>query len=69
MVVLSTIEAEHIGLTEASKEDIWLRGFINEIGIKQGGIDILRDNQSEIHLFTNSTYLERTKHINTKILD
>lgn len=60
---LSTTEAEYMALTEASKEAIWLRGLVNEIGIKQESILIHCDSQSVICLTKNQVYHARTKHI------
>ena len=34
VVALSTIEAEHVAATEASKEMIWLQRFMDELGKK-----------------------------------
>ena len=36
IVFLSTIEAEYVTVTEASKEIIWLQSFLEELGHKQG---------------------------------
>ena len=33
-VTLSTIEAEYIATTEAEKKMLWLKGFIQELGLK-----------------------------------
>ncbi|XP_073122952.1 secreted RxLR effector protein 161-like [Henckelia pumila] len=35
VVALSITEAEYIAVTKAIKEAIWLKGFVNELGIKQ----------------------------------
>ena len=35
VVSLSTIEAEHVSTTKASKEMIWLQRFMDELGKKQ----------------------------------
>ena len=35
IVTLSTIEAEYVAVTEASKEMIWLQGLLTELGFKQ----------------------------------
>ena len=35
VVALSTIEAEYVVATEASKEMIWLQRFLDELGKKQ----------------------------------
>ena len=52
-----------MALTEASKEAIWLRGLVNEIGIKQESILTHCDSQSAICLTKNQVYHARTKNI------
>ena len=34
-VALSTTEVEYIAVTEAEKEIFWLKGFLQELGLKQ----------------------------------
>jgi hypothetical protein len=67
IVALSSTESEYVGLCFASKEAIWLRRMVNNLGIaddraKQPVI-ILADNQGSIKLANNSTTSKRTKHI------
>ena len=65
-VALSTTEAEYIAATEASKEIIWMRNFLLELGYEQD-IYVLRcDSQSAIHLAKNSTFHSRSKHIDVR---
>lgn len=66
VVALSTTEAEFITLTEAIKEGVWLKGFLNDFGIAQGSVRIFCDNQSAIDLSKNRQFHKRTKHINVK---
>eukprot|EP00253_Pinus_taeda_P036708 PITA_36708 len=65
-VVLSTTEAEYIAALDASKEAIWLKGLLDEIGKTQEKVNILCDSQSAIHLATNPAYRSRTKHIDVR---
>ena len=60
---LSTIEAEHMAVTEASKEMIWLQSFLVELGQNTGKSVLYYDSQSTIHLAKNPVYHVRTKHI------
>eukprot|EP00253_Pinus_taeda_P025413 PITA_25413 len=53
-------------LADASKEAIWLKGLLDEIGRKQEKVDVLCDSQSAIHLATNPAYHNRTKHIDVR---
>lgn len=56
------MEAEYITLTEAIKEAIWLKGFVNELKINQEVIEVFCDNQGVVMLSKNNVYHERTKH-------
>lgn len=66
LVTLSTTEAEYVAVTEASKEMIWLRGLLDELGKEQRDSVLFSDNQSAIHLAKNSAYHTRTKHIDIR---
>eukprot|EP00253_Pinus_taeda_P026692 PITA_26692 len=65
-VALSTTEAEYIATSDASKEAIWLKGLLDEIGRTQEKVNVLCDSQSAIHLATNPAYHSRTKHIDVR---
>src|SRR6184192_2899370 len=54
-----------MALGEATKEAIWLKKLLSEIGCRTRNdpIDILSDNMSAIALTKNSTYDAKTKHI------
>lgn len=64
VVDLSTIEVEYIALIEVVKEALWFEGFAKELKLQGQVIDVKCDTQCSIHLLKNSTYHERTKHIN-----
>ncbi|GJW42283.1 retrovirus-related pol polyprotein from transposon TNT 1-94 [Tanacetum coccineum] len=64
VVALSTTEAEYMALTEAVKEAIWLRGLLEELGVKLNSVAVNCGNQGAIHLSQNHVFHERTKHIN-----
>ncbi|GKB53927.1 retrotransposon protein, putative, ty1-copia subclass [Tanacetum coccineum] len=42
-------EAEYMALTEAVKEAIWLRGLLEELGVKLNTVAVNCDNQGAIH--------------------
>ena len=65
-VALSTIEAKYIVANEASKEMLWLKRFIQELGLKQDRYVVNCDSQSAIDLSKNSMYHSRLKHIEVK---
>nr|GEV27520.1 hypothetical protein [Tanacetum cinerariifolium] len=57
-------EAEYMALTKVVKEDIWLRGLLEELGVELNTMAVNYDNQGAIHLSRNHVFHERTKHIN-----
>ena len=59
VVALSTIEAEYVATTEASKEMIWLQRFMEELGKKQENSRLYCD----IHLAKNLAFHSKTKNI------
>eukprot|EP00253_Pinus_taeda_P003776 PITA_03776 len=65
-VVLSTTEVEYIAASDASKEAIWLKGLLDEIGRTQEKVNVLCDSQSAIHLAKNPAYHSITKHIDVR---
>ena len=72
-VALSTVEAEYMALSQATKEGIWIRRFLSEVGIGIGigatltdPTVICSDNQGSIALAKNSVYHARTKHIDIR---
>jgi hypothetical protein len=65
-VVLSTTEAEYIATSDATKEAIWLKGLLDEIGRTQEKVNVLCDSESAMHLATNPAYHSRTNHIDVR---
>ncbi|GKD59420.1 retrovirus-related pol polyprotein from transposon TNT 1-94 [Tanacetum coccineum] len=59
-------EAEYMALMEAVKEAIWLKGLLEELGIKLNTMAVNCDNQGVIHISRNHVFHERTKHINVR---
>eukprot|EP00253_Pinus_taeda_P012962 PITA_12962 len=66
IVALSTTKVEYIAASDASKEAIWLKGLLDEIGRMQEKVNALCVCQSFIHLATNPTYHSRTNHIDVR---
>nr|KYP35962.1 Retrovirus-related Pol polyprotein from transposon TNT 1-94 [Cajanus cajan] len=66
VVSLSTTEFEYITLTEAIKEAIWMKRFVEKLEGKDLKTEVMCDSQSAICLFKNQTFHERTKHINVR---
>ena len=65
-VALSTTEAEYIAANEAGKEMLWLKRFLQELGLKKDGYVVNCDSQSAIDLSKNSMYHSRSKHIEVR---
>ena len=59
-VALSTIEAEYIAANEAGKKMLWLKQFLQELGLKQDGYVVNCDSQSAMDLSKNSMYYSRS---------
>ncbi|KAE8664701.1 hypothetical protein F3Y22_tig00112738pilonHSYRG00078 [Hibiscus syriacus] len=53
VVALSTTEAEYMEAAEAAKEALWLTSLVKELGVQQGGVQLLCDYQRTIHLAKN----------------
>ena len=62
---LSSTEAEYMAASAATKEAIWLRSFLSELGQLRlpYTVPLLIDNQSAIALIKNPEHHEQTKHI------
>ena len=66
-VALSSTEAEYMAESEAVKEVIWLKTFINELLFEiKIPIQVNCDNQAAIKLAKNPIYHARTKHIDIR---
>ena len=59
-VALSTTEAE------AAKEMLWMKRFVQELGLMQDEYVVFCDSQSAMDLSKNTSYHSRTKHINVR---
>ena len=66
-VALSTTEAEYLAAGDATREALWLRSMLNELGLRQAQATIIyEDNQSCIALTLNPGQHQRTKHIDVR---
>jgi len=66
-VSLSTTESEFIAASEASKDVVWLRKLLADIGCEcKEATDLKVDNQSAIKLVKNPEFHKRTKHIDVR---
>lgn len=67
VVALSTTEAEYIALTDAVKESFWLKGILEDFGIKQKKVGVNCDSSSAICLSKHQTFHNRSKHIDVRL--
>lgn len=68
-VALSTMEAEYMALSDATREIIYLRRLLNHMKFDElieGQTTIYCDNQSAINLSKNQVYHGRSKHIDLR---
>jgi len=61
-VATSTAEAEYVATAMATKEALWLRTLLLELGVDGGAVRIGEDNQSCLALVNNREATGRTKH-------
>ena len=67
-ICLSTAEAEYIGATEATKETMWLRFLLFDMGLPQLGPTTLHeDNAACLKMATNQIVSARNKHMELKM--
>jgi hypothetical protein len=67
LVTLSTVEAEYVAATPASKEAVWLRALLQGLGLQPAGATtILTDSQGSIALAKNPEHHQRSKHIDVR---
>jgi len=59
-------EAKFIVITEACKELLWLKKFLQELGFVQNNYPLFVDSQSAIHLGKNPTFHSISKHIDVR---
>lgn len=66
-IALSTTEAEYMATSQCTKEAIWLRKLLADVGlVQEGATTIMCDNQGCIALAKNPTHHSRTKHIDVQ---
>lgn len=69
-IALSSTEAEYMALSTASKEVVYLRSFLNELGFLRlidGPTELHGDNLSSQQLVKNPIYHARRKHIDIRV--
>lgn len=59
-IALSTMEAEFMATCDATKELIWLKQFLYELGEHQNPVKLYVDNQAAIRFICNPVYHQRS---------
>ena len=62
-IALSSMEAEYMVISDCSRQVIWIKTLIKELGIKIRSIPIYGDNQGSIFIASNAVQESHTKHI------
>ncbi len=63
-VATSTMAAEYMAMDSATREAVWLRALLNEMGFYQNGSTTLYvDNRAAMELAKDNKYHDRAKHI------
>lgn len=66
-VALSSVEAEYMAATQATREAVWWRAFFTELGLPPTtATTVYSDSQGAIALGKNPEHHKRTKHIDIK---
>lgn len=67
--VLSTIESKYIAIIESCKEALWMKKFLEELGMQQEKYIVYSHSQSGIHLSKNITFHSKFKHMMLGIIE
>jgi transposase InsO family protein len=65
-VALSSTEAEYMALSDCSRQCMWVKMLLEEIGYSVGPVPICGDNQGSIFLASNDVTETRSKHIDIR---
>lgn len=65
-IALSTMEAEFMAACEATKQFLWIRQLLIDLGESLNNMTLLVDNQAAIKLISNPVLHQRSKHIDVK---
>jgi len=65
-IALSSTEAEYMALSDASRQAVWLKSLLLEIGFNTGPVTLAGDNQGSIFIAQNSVTERRSKHIDIR---
>ena len=63
---MSSTEAEYMALSDCSRQVVWFRTLLSEIGYNLKAIPICGDNQGSIFMASNPITERRSKHIDIR---
>jgi hypothetical protein len=67
LTTLSSTESEYVALCEATRETVWFRRLLTDLGFPVSGPSIMwQDNQSTIQMVDGHRNFQSSKHINPK---
>ena len=64
--MLSSTEAEYMSLCDTSRQLVWIRSLLSELGINLAPIPLCGDNQGSIFLSSNPVQEKQIKHIDLR---
>ena len=65
-IALSSTEAEYMALSDCSRQAVWIKALLLELGITVAPIHINGDNQGAIFIGSNPVQEKRSKHIDIR---
>ena len=65
-IMLSSIEAEYMALSDCSRQVVWMHILLGELSYNLGPIPICGDNQGLIFIASNLVTKKRSKHIDIR---
>jgi len=65
-IALSSTEAEYMALSDCSRQMVWYKSLLTEIGFEMEPLPIAGDNQGAIFLSQNAVVEKRSKHIDIR---
>jgi hypothetical protein len=65
-IALSSTEAEYMSLSDTSRQIVWIRSLLEEMGLELSPTPLSGDNQGAIFIASNPVTEKRTKHIDIR---
>ena len=66
-ICLSTAESEYVGATEATKEVMWIRFLLNDVGLAPKSATVLKEDNKACIQWHLTTVSGRNKHLELKM--